>query len=129
MAERQTIGGLLEASRARIDRVSPAAAASEVAAGALLIDTRCAELRQRDGVVPGSIHIPLSVLFWRLDPTSGSKDPAVADPDRRIILLCAHGYSSSIAAATLHDLGFGRIADVDGGFEAWAQDGMPVERA
>ncbi len=125
---RLTIGNALAAARSRIDRLTPAAALAESAAGAVLIDTRCQESRDRDGIVPDAVHIPLSVLFWRLDPTSASADPSVADPDRRVILLCAHGYSSSMAAATLRDLGFGRATDVDGGFEAWVAAGLPVDR-
>lgn len=127
MAERRTIGDLLETARRRIDRLKPEQARLEMAAGAVLIDTRCQELRQDTGVVPSSLHIPLSVLYWRLDPTSGHDDPRIADPTRRIILMCAHGYSSSLAAATLRDLGFDRATDVEGGFEAWAGAGLPVE--
>ena len=95
------MGGLLEAARARLERLEPAAAEVAVAGGALLIDTRCAELREETGVVPGSVHVPLSVLYWRMDPTSGHHDPALTNPDRQVILICAHGYSSSLAAATL----------------------------
>ena len=73
------------------------------------------------------MHVPLSVLFWRLDPASGYEDPALADTDRRVILVCADGYSSSIAAATLRDLGFTRAADLDGGFTAWQAAGLPVD--
>ncbi len=79
------------------------------------------------GAIPGSVHLPLSVLFWRLDPSSGYDDPALSDPARPVILICAHGYSSSLAAATLRDLGFASVADVDGGFEAWSAAGLPVE--
>ena len=128
MAERRTVGDLLEAARQRLDRLSPEQARTEIVDGAVLIDTRCQELRSADGVVHDSIHIPLSVLYWRLDPTSGHEDHRVADPSRRIILMCAHGYSSSLAAATLRDLGFERATDIDGGFEAWAAAGLPVER-
>ena len=92
-----------------------------------MIDTRCAELRRDEGVIPGAIHVPLSVLYWRLDPASGHEDPALADPGRRVILVCAHGYSSSIAAATLRELGFARATDVIGGFEAWRAAELPVE--
>jgi rhodanese-related sulfurtransferase len=94
----------------------------------MLIDTRCEELRVRDGTIPGSIHIPLSVLFWRLDPASDHDEPRLsAQLDRQVILVCDHGYSSSLAAATLRDLGFVRATDVDGGFQAWAAAGLPVE--
>lgn len=126
MAERATIGSLLEAARARLERLEPSAARAALDEGALIIDTRCTELRSETGVIPGSVHIPLSVLFWRLDPRSESADPGLADPDRRVVLICAHGYSSSLAAATLLDLGYARATDIIGGFEAWAAAGLPV---
>ena len=126
MTDRQTVNQLLARSRARIDRLEAPAAQAAAAAGAVLIDTRCAEQRRATGVIPGSAHIPLSVLYWRLDPASGSADPRLADPAAQVILICAHGYSSSIAAATLRDLGFARAADVVGGFEAWQAAGLPV---
>ncbi len=129
MADRQTINELLESCRARIDRFGPAEAKRAADAGAVLIDTRCAEERAATGVIPGSVHVPLSVLFWRLDPASGYDDPRLADLERRVILVCADGYSSSIAAATLRDLGFARPADLDGGFAAWQAAGLPIEPA
>ena len=128
MGERPTIGEVLEAARSKIDRLSPASAHDEIRAGAVHIDLRCQELRDRDGAVPGALSIPLSVLYWRLDPTSEGAERRICDPDRRVILMCAHGYSSSLAAATLRDLGFSRAADIDGGFEAWAGAGLPVEK-
>ena len=124
---RQTVNALLEAARSRIERLDPIQAHREMRAGAVLIDTRCAEQRRETGLIPGSVHVPLSVLYWRLDPTSGYEDSALAGPDRRVILVCAHGYSSSLATATLRDLGFDRAADVIGGFEAWEAAGLPVE--
>jgi rhodanese-related sulfurtransferase len=128
VAERATIGALLEAARARLERLEPRAAQQALADGALVIDTRDVAMRRETGVIPGSVHVPLSVLFWRLDPTSESSDPRLADPNRRVVLICAHGYSSSLAAATLLDLGYGRATDVIGGFEAWAAAGLPVTR-
>ena len=124
--KRTTIDDLLAAARLGLQRLSPVQAAQAVAAGALLVDTRCAELRKRDGVVPGAAHIPLSVLFWRLDPDSEHPDPDAADVDRQVVLLCEHGYSSSLAAATLRQLGYSRATDVIGGFEAWRAHGLPV---
>ena len=126
-ATRRTIKSLLESARARLERLTPDAALAAISDGAVIIDTRCADVRRESGIIPRSVHIPLSVLYWRLDPTSGYNDPAVSDPDRQIILVCAHGYSSSLAAATLRDLGFSRATDIDGGFEAWAAAGLPVE--
>jgi rhodanese-related sulfurtransferase len=124
-----TIDELLAAARSRLDRLSPAEARAEVDGGAVIVDTRCAEARAAKGTIPGSAHVPLSVLFWRLDPTSGHDDKALSDRERRIIVVCADGYSSSLAAATLRDIGFSRATDIDGGFTAWAAAGLPVECA
>jgi rhodanese-related sulfurtransferase len=126
---RQTVDDLLAASRSSLDRLEPAAAEAEVRAGAILVDTRCREQLQSDGAIPGAIHVPLSVLYWRADPASGHDDPRLSAgyPDQRVILVCAHGYSSSIAAATLRQLGFSRATDVIGGFERWKAEGLPVE--
>ncbi len=125
--QRTTIGELMTQARSRIARLDPHTAHAAQQAGALLVDTRCAELRRTTGTIPGAAHVPLSVLFWRLDPSSGHSDPRFADFEREIVLVCADGYSSSIAAATLRDLGFLRAGDLDGGFTAWAASGLPVE--
>jgi rhodanese-related sulfurtransferase len=122
-----TVADLLAAARARLERLEPAAARDAVASGAVIVDTRCAEARHASGVIPGSVHVPLSVLYWRLDPTSGHNDPSLSDPARQVILVCADGYSSSLAAATLRDLGFARATDVVGGFNGWVRSGLPVE--
>jgi rhodanese-related sulfurtransferase len=129
MPDRLSINDLLAASRSKIERLDPHAAHRANQADALLVDTRCAEQRRARGVIPGSVHVPLSVLYWRLDPASGFEDPLLADLDRRVIVVCADGYSSSIAAATLRELGFTRAADLIGGFEAWRAAGLPVEAA
>jgi rhodanese-related sulfurtransferase len=129
MSDRRTVNDLLAAARAKIDRLDPATAQAAARSGAIVIDTRCVEQRRETGIIPGSVHVPLSVLYWRLDPASGYEDPSLADPERQVILVCAHGYSSSIAAATLHDLGFARATDIDGGFEAWQAAGLPIEVA
>ena len=92
------------------------------------MDTRCAEARLEHGAIPGSVNIPLSVLYWRLDPTSGHDDENLTDRERRVILVCGDGYSSSLAAATLHDLGFARATDLAGGFNGWVAAGLPIER-
>ncbi len=83
-------------------------------------------MRRETGVIPGAVHVPLSVLYWQLDSSSGHDDPELSDPSRQVILVCAHGCSSSLAAATLRDLGFDRSTDVVGGFEAWQAAGLPV---
>jgi rhodanese-related sulfurtransferase len=94
----------------------------------LLIDTRDADLRARDGRIPGSLHIPLSVLEWRVDPTSGHQSPALVGHEHELVLICHEGYSSSLAAVRLQALGFDKTTDVIGGFVAWAAAGLPVER-
>jgi rhodanese-related sulfurtransferase len=129
VAELQGIDQLLDRARTRLNRLEPAAALKAQAEGAILIDTRCSDDRRSHGAIPGSIHVPLSVLFWRLDPTSGHNDRRLSDPTRAIVLLCADGYSSSLAAATLQDIGFARATDVIGGFNAWAAAGLPLEPA
>ncbi|MGQ0609211.1 MAG: rhodanese-like domain-containing protein [Chloroflexota bacterium] len=127
MVARRTISDLMADARARLSRLQPADAYAAMRMDAALVDTRCAELRQRDGSIPGATWIPLSVLFWRIDPTSPSRLPDLAgDQHRQLILLCDHGYSSSLAAATLHEMGFDRATDVIGGFQAWAAAGLPV---
>jgi rhodanese-related sulfurtransferase len=129
MTERQTIQQFLAHARAGLNRLEPAAALKAQQEGATLIDTRCEDDRRASGAIPGSVHIPLSVLFWRLDPTSGYHNLSLADPARQVVLLCADGYSSSLAAATLAGLGFARATDVIGGFNAWVAAGLPIEPA
>ena len=109
-------------------RLTPAAAATAMREGATLVDTRDVDVRSRDGRIPGAVHIPLSVLEWRVDPTSGHQSPALAGREDRLVLICHEGYSSSLAAVRLHDLGFPNTTDVVGGFVAWVAAGLPVER-
>jgi rhodanese-related sulfurtransferase len=125
-AKRQTLDQLLDAARARITRYAPAEACAAVEGGALLIDIRSDLDRERDGIVPGSLHIPRTVLEWRVEPNSASRNPHIGGLDEQIILICDHGYSSVLAAATLVELGFVRAGDVVGGFAAWSQAGLPV---
>jgi len=122
--KRLTLDQLLEAARARITRHEPAAAFAAVESGALLIDIRSDRERERDGIIPGSLHIPRTVLEWRLEPTSNWRNPHVGDLDQQVILICDHGCSSVLAAATLVDLGFARAGDVIGGYTAWLRTGL-----
>lgn len=121
---------MLAAARARIERVPPEAAWAAASAGdALIVDLRSSDERRRRGIVPGSLHIPRSVLEWRVDPEGRWRNPHVGGLDRRILLLCAEGFSSSLAAASLVDIGFERAGDVVGGFAAWRHAGLPVVEA
>ena len=122
-----TIDTMLEDARAKLRRITPEIAAAEQSTGALLVDTRTYEQRERDGTIPGAVIIDRTVLEWRLDPSSAARIDQVTDHDVRIIVICAQGYSSSLAAATLQDLGLRNATDVVGGFEAWRAAGLPIE--
>jgi rhodanese-related sulfurtransferase len=124
-ANRRTLDELLDAARAQIARLQPADAHAATEQGALLIDIRGQVDRERDGIVPGSLHIPRTVLEWRLDPESSWRNPHVGGLDQQIVLMCDHGCSSIFAAATLVELGFARAGDVVGGFAAWREAGLP----
>lgn len=126
IGEQTTIEGLLDAARARIRRYTAAEAREAHAAGALVVDTRAVDDRRATGVIPGSVHVPLSVLPWRLDPASPWRNPALASPEREVIVVCAQGYSSSLTAALLRELGFDRAGDLVGGFDGWAAAGLAV---
>lgn len=123
---RRTIDELLAEARAQIGRLEPRAALEAVEQGALLIDIRQDTNRLRDGIIPGSLHLPRTVLEWRVDLDSTSRNPHVGGLDRHLIVVCDHGYSSSLAAATLVSLGFGRATDLVGGFVAWRDAGLPT---
>jgi rhodanese-related sulfurtransferase len=114
------IDELLAHARARLDRVQPHELETERRAGALVIDTRPAEQRQRDGDLPGAIVIDRNVLEWRLDPACEHHIPEIVGYDVRVIIVCNEGYSSSLAAATLRDIGLHRATDLVGGYQAWA---------
>jgi rhodanese-related sulfurtransferase len=127
---RTTIDDLLAAARSRLVRIGPRDAAGAVAGGALLVDIRTDVQRAADGTIPGALHHPRNVLEWRADPSASHHDPALsADLGRQVIVVCDAGYASSLAAATLQDLGFSRATDLDGGFQAWRAAGLPVEPA
>jgi len=119
---------LLEKARRRLRRLDAEKASAEQNAGALLVDTRTTEQRASDGHIPGALVIDRTVLEWRLDPTSASRIPEAVDHNIRVIVICAEGYSSSLAAASLQDLGLVNATDVIGGFEAWKAAGLPVTR-
>ncbi len=118
---------LVASARARVGRLAPGAAAAAAADGALLVDLRPLDQRQRDGDVPGAVVVGRNVLEWRLDPASAWRRPELADADRPIVLFCCHGEQSSLAAATVRDLGHVDVADIVGGFTAWEAAGLPIE--
>ena len=124
----RTIDELLEDARARLTRLDPQEAAAAVRDGALIIDIRSESQRAADGVVPDAIFIARNVLEWRCDPLSEHRDRRFDGRERRLIVMCNEGYQSSLAAATLHDLGLTSATDLAGGFQAWRAAGLPVER-
>jgi len=99
-----------------------------MAEGALLVDTRPAAQRAREGSVPGALVVERNVLEWRFDPLSDARLPEATGYDVEILILCSEGYSSSLAADSLRALGLEYVSDVIGGFGAWAAAGLPVLR-
>src|SRR6266852_7109208 len=123
-----TIDEVVERARRRLLRVTPEQAAVELAQGALLVDTRTESQRADQGEIPGAIVVDRTVLEWRLDPTSPSRIELAKDHEVRVIIVCAEGYSSSLAAASLQDIGLVNATDLIGGFGAWKAAGLPVKR-
>jgi SAM-dependent methyltransferase/rhodanese-related sulfurtransferase len=117
---------LLDEARREIVRLTPGDAHERQFAGAMIVDIRSESARARYGVVPGSIHVPRTVLEWRLDPARPWVNPHIELDRAPPILLCDHGWSSSLAASTLRRLGHEGIGDVIGGFDEWSAAGLPV---
>jgi rhodanese-related sulfurtransferase len=115
----RSIDDVLAEARAGLDRVGPAAMAAAMADGAFVVDIRPFEQRDRDGTIPGAVVVDRNVLEWRLDPTSAYRLPGMDDPEARVIVVCNEGYGSSLAAATLQELGLRRATDLVGGYQAW----------
>lgn len=124
---RRTVDDLLGEARARLVRLSPEQALAAQAAGALLVDVRGDDQIRDHGSIPGAIRIPRNVLEWRADPSCAARDPRIANLEAVLIIVCQQGYQSSLAAGNLHDLGFARATDLEGGFEAWKAAGLPLE--
>ena len=128
MTERRTgaLDAVLAGAQARYERLSPARAWAALRAGALLVDTRPADQRRRDGEVPGAVVVGRNVLEWRLDPDGAWRMPEATGPDQQVVLLCDEGCSTQLAVVSLLELGLGRATDVVGGMQAWLADGLPT---
>ncbi|TXS22733.1 sulfurtransferase [Streptomyces sp. ms191] len=125
--ERVGIDELLERVRSGLDRIEAREAHQAYEAGdALLVDTRYAALRERDGLIPGALVVERNELEWRLDPLGSHRAPEADRHDLRVVVFCNEGYASSLAAASLRQLGLHRATDVIGGFQAWKAAGLPV---
>jgi rhodanese-related sulfurtransferase len=121
----RTIDELLADARDGLDRLTPGQARAEIAAGALLVDIRPAAQRAAEGEVPGALIVERNVLEWRFDPACTAR-LRHARYDLRVIIMCSEGYTSSLAAAALRQLGVHAATDLDGGYQAWAAAGLPV---
>jgi rhodanese-related sulfurtransferase len=122
----RSIDQILAGARARLDRLTPAGAFAAFSGGAVLVDIRPEAQRALEGGIPGALIVERNVLEWRFDPASDARLPWVHGYDQQVIVFCSEGYTSSLAAAALQDLGLARATDLTGGFLAWAADGLPT---
>jgi rhodanese-related sulfurtransferase len=120
------IDDVLAEARLRLERLDPQAAYAATQSGAILVDTRPIAQREAHGEIPGAVVIDRNVLEWRLDPRSTSRLPLADSFELHVIVICQQGFSSSLAAASLQELGLSRATDVIGGFDAWRAAGLPV---
>lgn len=119
-----TIVEMLEQARSRIDRMTVFELRDAVARGALVVDIRPQAQRATEGTLPGALAIERNVLEWRLDPTSDARLAAAVDHDVEWIVICSEGYTSSLAAASLRDLGLTKATDLVGGYRALQSAGL-----
>jgi rhodanese-related sulfurtransferase len=127
MSDFLTVKEMLASARFSIARLTPRQALAATHNGAVLVDIRPTEQRERDGDLPGAHVVPRNVLEWRLDPRGEHRDPRLAHLDRQVILICDEGYQSSLAAASLLQFGLD-VADVIGGVQAWRREGLKLRR-
>ena len=123
---RRTIDEVLAEARQRLRRLDPAETYEAMGHGAVLVDIRTQAQRTEQGVVPGALHVERNVLEWRFDPQSEARVPQATGYDVQVIVMCVEGYTSSLAAVALPDLGLALATDLDGGFRAWEKAGLPV---
>jgi rhodanese-related sulfurtransferase len=119
---------LVAEAKAKIENLDVAGVDKERAAGVLLVDLREPAELAESGRIAGSVNVPRGMLEFRADPTSPYHQEGF-EPERRIILHCATGGRSALAAAALTDMGYTNVAHLDGGFKAWVAAGRPVESA
>jgi rhodanese-related sulfurtransferase len=125
----RSIGELLAGARRRLRRLGPAEAFEAIRGGALLVDIRPQAQRAAEGLVPGALHVERNVLEWRFDPGSEARLPQASGYGQHVIVMCSQGYASSLAAASLQDIGLVNATDLAGGFLAWARAGLPCQPA
>jgi rhodanese-related sulfurtransferase len=118
------IDRMLDDARARLRRLHADEVPAALARGAILVDIRPQAQREHEGTVPSALVIERNVLEWRCDPTSDARLPQAVDDDVQWVVLCSQGYTSSLAAASLRDLGLHRATDVVGGYHALKAEGV-----
>lgn len=118
------IDAILDRARSRLRRLPAEDLPDALDSGAVLVDIRPAAQRAAEGSVPGALVIERNVLEWRCDPTSDARIPEAVDDDVYWVILCSEGYTSSLAAAALVDLGLHRSTDVVGGYHALVAAGQ-----
>ena len=123
-----SVDQMLAQARSRLRRLTPTQAHEALGAGALLVDIRPGWQRTEEGEVPGAVVVERNHLEWRFDPECDARLPQATDYDVQVIVLCSEGYTSSLAAASLQDLGLHNATDVIGGFRAWVAQGVPAQR-
>jgi rhodanese-related sulfurtransferase len=122
-----SIEQVLSAARARLRRLSPGEAyEAMLKTDAILVDIRPEGQRAIEGSIAGALVVERNVLEWRFDPASSARLPVVTDHDIEVIVFCSEGYTSSLAAIALQDLGLCRATDMIGGFQAWRAIGLPI---
>lgn len=122
----KTAAQLVAEAKAQIDNLTPDQVQAELTAGALLVDVRDAGERAQ-GAIAGSLHATRGMLEFYADPASPMHKPEL-EPNRRVILHCASGGRSALAAMTLKQLGYADVAHLDGGFKAWIAAGKPIAK-
>jgi rhodanese-related sulfurtransferase len=118
---RRSIDQVLAEARQRLQRLTPDQAAAAHRDGAVLVDIRPQAQRAREGEIDSALIIERNVLEWRFDPSNDARLP-IADYELPVIIFCSEGYTSSLAAAALQDLGVHRATDIIGGYQAWRSD-------
>jgi rhodanese-related sulfurtransferase len=121
-----SVDEMLAAARARLRRLTPQQAYRAQQDGAVLVDIRPAAQRAEWGEIPGAVVVERNVLEWRLDPRSAARLPVAEHHGLPVVVVCHEGYTSSLAAASLQDLGLHRATDLAGGFVAWSAAALPV---
>ena len=118
---------LVAEAKQRVENLTPEQVSTELAQGdAVLVDLRESEEREQNGAIADAVHAPRGMLEFYADPTSPYHRQGF-DPNRRMILHCASGGRSALAADTLQQMGYANVAHLDGGFKAWKEAGLPVD--